>query len=45
MKVFVSTGNSRMEKRWNGGEMELEDFIQRISRTVQEAVQGEAGFH
>ena len=37
MKVFVSTGNSRMEKRWNGGEMELEDFIQRISRTVRTA--------
>ena len=37
MKVFVSTGNSRMEKRWNGGEMELEDFIRRISRTMRTA--------
>lgn len=37
MKVFVSTGNSRMEKRWNGGEMELEDFVRRISRTVRTA--------
>ena len=37
MKVFVSTGNSRMEKRWNGGEMELEDFVRRISRTIRTA--------
>ena len=37
MKFFVSTGNSRMEKRWNGGEMELEDFVQRISRTIRTA--------
>ena len=37
MKVYVSTGNSRMEKRWNGGEMELEDFVQRISRTIRTA--------
>lgn len=37
MKVYVSTGNSRMEKRWNGGEMELEDFVRRISRTVRTA--------
>ena len=37
MKVYVSTGNSRMEKRWNGGEMELEDFVQSISRTIRTA--------
>ena len=37
MKVFISTGNSRMEKRWNGGEMDLEDFVRRISRTVRTA--------
>ena len=37
MKVYVSTGNSRMEKRWNGGEMELEDFARRISRTIRTA--------
>ena len=37
MKVYVSTGNSRMEKRWNGGEMELEDFVRRISRTIRTA--------
>ena len=37
MKVFVSTGNSRMEKRWNGGEMELEDFVRSISRTIRTA--------
>ena len=37
MKVYVSAGNSRMEKRWNGGEMELEDFVRRISRTIRTA--------
>ena len=37
MKVYVSTVNSRMEKRWNGGEMELEDFVRRISRTIRTA--------
>ena len=37
MKLYISTGNSRMEKRWNGGEMELEDFVRRISRTVRTA--------
>ena len=37
MKVYVSTGNSRMEKRWNGGEMELEDFVRSISRTIRTA--------
>lgn len=35
MKLFISTGNSRMEKRWNGTEMELEEFIQRISTTIR----------
>lgn len=35
MKLFVSTGNSRMEKRWNGAELELEDFMQRISHTIR----------
>ena len=33
MKLYVSTGNSRMDKIWNGQEMELEDFIARISVT------------
>jgi len=37
MKVYISTGNSRMEKRWNGAEMELDEFIQRISRTIRTA--------
>ena len=37
MKLYISTGNSRMEKRWNGGEMELEDFVRRISRTIRTA--------
>jgi len=37
MKLFISTGNSRMEKRWNGAEMELEDFKERISHTIRTA--------
>ena len=35
MRLFISTGNSRMEKRWNGREMELEEFIGRISKTIR----------
>ncbi len=35
MKLFISTGNSRMEKHWNGREMELEEFVQRISTTIR----------
>lgn len=35
MKLFISTGNSRMEKRWNGREMDLEEFIRRISTTIR----------
>lgn len=35
MRLFISTGNSRMEKRWNGREMELEEFIGRISTTIR----------
>lgn len=35
MKLFISTGNSRMEKHWNGREMELEEFAQRISTTIR----------
>ena len=35
MKLFISTGNSRMEKRWNGREMELEEFVGRISTTIR----------
>ncbi len=33
MRLYVSTGNSRMDKTWNGQEMELDDFIARISVT------------
>ncbi len=33
MKLRVSTGNSRMDKRWNLVEMELEEFRNRISQT------------
>lgn len=35
MKLYVSTGNSRMEKVWNGQEMELEAFRDRISVTFK----------
>ena len=37
MKLYISTGNSRMEKRWNGAEMELDEFIGRISHTIRTA--------
>lgn len=33
MKLYVSMGNSRMDKIWNGQEMELNEFIARISVT------------
>lgn len=33
MKLYVSMGNSRMEKKWNGTEMELDDFKSRIAST------------
>ena len=37
MKLYISTGNSRMEKRWNGAEMELDEFRERISHTIRTA--------
>lgn len=37
MKLYVSIGNSRMEKKWNGQEMEVSDFINRISHTHRTA--------
>ena len=37
MKLYISTGNSRMEKRWNNVEMELDEFIGRISHTIRTA--------
>jgi len=37
MKIFVSTGNSRMEKKWNGSEIELQDFKDRIAVTIRTA--------
>ena len=37
MKIAVSTGNSRMDKKWNLTEMELEDFGERISKTQRTA--------
>ena len=29
MKLYISTGNSRMEKKWNGQEMEFSVFLER----------------
>ena len=37
MKLQIATGNSRMEKRWNNVEMELDEFINRISHTIRTA--------
>ena len=33
MKLYISTGNSRMEKKWNGQEMEFSVFLERLSHT------------
>ena len=35
MKLYISTGNSRMEKKWNGQEMEFEVLLERLSHTVR----------
>lgn len=35
MKLYISTGNSRMEKKWNGQEMEIDEFLERLSHTVR----------
>ena len=37
MKIAVSTGNSRMDKKWNLTEIELEDLRERISKTQRTA--------
>ena len=37
MKINISIGNSRMEKRWNRVAMELEEFRARISNTIRTA--------
>lgn len=37
MKLFVSTGNSRKEKHWNGKEIEFEEFRNRLSQTIRTA--------
>lgn len=37
MKLYVSTGNSRMDKRWNGSDMAYADFLARISHTIYTA--------
>ena len=33
MTLKISTGNSRMDKKWNLVEMELSEFRDRISQT------------
>ena len=35
MKLYVSVGNSRKDKKWNGVEMELEGFRKRIAATIR----------
>ena len=37
MKIKVSVGNSRMDKRWNQVEMELDEFRDRIAATNRTA--------
>lgn len=37
MKLLISTGNSRMDKKWNLQEMELDEFRDRISSTNRTA--------
>ena len=34
MKLKLSIGNSRMDKKWNAVEMELSEFRDRISQSV-----------
>jgi putative DNA primase/helicase len=35
MKLYVSVGKSRKDKKWNGMEMELEEFRKRIAATIR----------
>ena len=35
--MFVSVGNSRMDKKFNGQEMSYEDFAKRLSQTTYTA--------
>ena len=35
--MFVSVGNSRMEKKFNGQEMTYEEFAKRLSQTTYTA--------
>ena len=35
MKLYIATGNSRMEKRWNNKEIEFDVFLERISHTIR----------
>ena len=37
MKLYVSTGNSRMDKKFNGAVMEYDDFAKRLSQTTHTA--------
>ena len=37
MKLKLSVGNSRMDKKWNAVEMELSEFRDRISQTKRTA--------
>lgn len=35
MKLFISTGNSRKEKHWNGSEIDLEELRERLANTIR----------
>ena len=37
MKLRISTGNSRMEKKWNLTELDLPQFRDRVSQTHRTA--------
>ena len=37
MKLYISVGNSRMDKKWNGSEIELTEFTERLSHTNRTA--------
>jgi putative DNA primase/helicase len=34
MKLFISTGNSRKEKHWNGSEIDVEELRERLANTI-----------
>lgn len=35
MKLFISTGNLRKEKHWNGSEIDVEELRERLANTIR----------